>query len=164
MSPPERTSPLVGWRLLALLYDALPVLALWLAVAALATLAFHLGHPPADNIAPFSAWQWAIWVACWLVAGLYATLSWRRGGQTLGMRPWRLRVVAADGGPPTARALWLRYAIGSLSLLAGGLGLWWAWIDRAGLAWHDRISGTRMVRGRPVSPTAAGTATSTPPA
>ena len=27
---------------------------------------------------------------------LYAVLSWRRGGQTLGMRPWRLR-AAADG-------------------------------------------------------------------
>ena len=43
-------------------------------------------------------------------------------------------------------ALWLRYAVGLLSLLAGGLGFWWAWIDRDGRAWHDRASGTRLVR------------------
>ena len=80
------------------------------------------------------------------LTGLYATVSWRRGGQTLGMRPWRIRVVAADGGTPSAGALWRRYAVGMLSLLAGGLGFWWAWIDRAGLTWHDRASATRIVR------------------
>jgi uncharacterized RDD family membrane protein YckC len=62
------------------------------------------------------------------------------------MRPWRLRIVDAQGGRPGARALWLRYATGVLSLLAGGLGFWWAWIDRNRLTWHDRISGTRMMR------------------
>jgi uncharacterized RDD family membrane protein YckC len=164
MSPPPRPRALIGWRLLALLYDALPVLALWLAVAALATLGFHLaGHAARENIAPFSGWQWATWLACWLVTGLYATLSWRRGGQTLGMRPWRLRVVDALGAPPTARALWLRYAVGSLSLLAAGLGLWWAWLDRDRLTWHDRASGTRLVRAGPLSRSGAGTARTTPP-
>ena len=38
------------------------------------------------------------------------------------------------------------YGALSLSLLAGGLGFWWAWLDRNGLAWHDRVSGTRMIR------------------
>lgn len=161
--PPTRA--LIGWRLLALLYDALPVLALWLAVAALATVGFHLaGHATRESIAPFSGWQWAIWAACWAVTGLYATLSWRRGGQTLGMRPWRLRVVDATGGPPSARALWLRYAVGSVSLLAAGLGFWWAWLDRDRLTWHDRISRTRLLRDAPLSRNGAGTARTTPPA
>ena len=164
MSHPPPPRALIGWRLLALLYDALPVVALWLAVAALATLGFHLaGHATRENIAPFSGWQWAIWTACWLVTGLYATLSWGRGGQTLGMRPWRLRVVDAHGGPPSARALWLRYAVGSASLLAAGLGFWWAWLDRDRLAWHDRASGTRLVRVERLSRTGDGTAPATPP-
>ena len=55
-------------------------------------------------------------------------------------------VVAADGGTPTRGALWRRYAVGLVSLLAAGLGFWWAWIDRDRLAWHDRASGTRVVR------------------
>jgi uncharacterized RDD family membrane protein YckC len=62
------------------------------------------------------------------------------------MRPWRLRVAARDGGRASVAALMARYAIGSVSLLLVGAGFWWAWIDRDGLAWHDRVSGTRMVR------------------
>ena len=56
------------------------------------------------------------------------------------------RLVTLEGGPAQAPALWRRYVVGTLSLLAGGLGFWWAWIDRDRLAWHDRASGTRMVR------------------
>lgn len=134
--------------MLALLYDALPVIALWM----LASTAFTVGytvlghHPPRENIPPFSALQWLLWSCCWLITGLYAVLSWRRGGETLGMRPWRLQLVDLGGNVPDARSLWRRYAVASLSLLLGGLGFWWAWIDRDRLAWHDRASGTRLVR------------------
>lgn len=146
--PPARPRALVGWRLLALTYDFFPVLALWMAVSAMFTFGYtYLGHHPArENIAPFSALQWLLWLVCWLVGGLYATLSWRHGGQTLGMRPWHLRVVDAKGADATPRALWMRYAVGTLSLLPGGLGFWWAWIDREKLTWHDRASRTRMLR------------------
>ena len=140
-------SALLLRRLAALFYDFWVCVALWLLLSALFTVAFNLsGHAARENIAPFSALQWLLWLACWLVTGAYATASWRRGGQTLGMRPWRLKLVACDGDVPTWRALWLRYAVGLLSLLAGGLGFWWAWWDRDRLAWHDRASGTRLVR------------------
>ncbi|KAB8166575.1 RDD family protein [Lysobacter maris] len=146
-SSAPRAKPLLGWRLLALFYDLWPVLAIWLAASAVFTLGYYLaGHAARENIAPFSPLQILLWLVCWLLAGAYAILSWRRGGQTLGMRPWRLRVVADDGGRPEARALALRYAIGTLSLLAAGLGFWWAWFDRDRLTWHDRASGTRMTR------------------
>lgn len=138
---------LVGWRLLALVYDALPVLALWLLVGAVFAIGHTLaGHPVRENIKPFSALQWIEWLCCWLVTGAYAVLSWRRGGQTLGMRPWRLRVTDPQGGPAPVRSLAARYAWGSLSLLLAGAGFWWAWIDRERLAWHDRLSGTRLRR------------------
>ena len=150
---PERTHSdgrahaLVGWRLLALLYDLLPVMALWFLVAVpFVLLDVALSGDPRHNIGPFSALQWLLWAACWVVTGLYATVSWRRGGQTLGMRPWRLHVTGSDGGTASWRCLWLRYATGTLSLLAAGTGFWWAWIDRDRLAWHDRVSRTRMVR------------------
>jgi uncharacterized RDD family membrane protein YckC len=62
------------------------------------------------------------------------------------MRPWRLRVVGAEDATPTRTQLIKRYAVGTLSLLLGGMGFWWAWFDRGKLTWHDRVSGTRMVR------------------
>lgn len=144
----DKPRALIGWRLLALLYDFWPVLALWMVVSTLFTLGYtFLGHHATrENIAPFSALQWLLWLVCWLVGGLYATISWRRGGQTLGMRPWRLKVTAADGSAPSRGQLWKRYAVATLSLLLGGLGFWWAWFDKDRLAWHDRLSATRMVR------------------
>lgn len=145
--PPARPAALVGRRLLALSYDAFPVVALWMVVAVPFALAdAAISGDPRHNIGPFSPMQWLLWAACWLVTGAYAVLSWRRGGQTLGMRPWRLRVVAADGGPATTRAACLRFVVGTASLLPGGLGFWWAWVDRDRLAWHDRASHTRVVR------------------
>ncbi len=129
----------VGWRLLALLYDFFPVFGLWFLVAAL----FVAIRRAAVTGGALGLLEFAI---LWLVTGAYAVVSWRRGGQTLGMRPWRLRVVAVDGGRPTRNALLLRYVVGNASLLLAGLGFWWAWLDRDRLTWHDRLSRTRMVR------------------
>lgn len=143
----EKPRALIAWRLLALLYDLWPALALWMLAGTAFTISFTLaGHDVRQNIGPFSPLQITLWVVCWLLTGAYAVISWRKGGQTLGMRPWRLRVTDADGGLAGRRALCLRFAVGTLSLLLGGLGFWWAWIDRRRLTWHDRASGTRMVR------------------
>ncbi|MDG2516936.1 putative RDD family membrane protein YckC [Lysobacter sp. OAE881] len=144
----SRPSALIGWRVLALVYDMWPVIAMWMVASLVFTVGFTMsGHASRENIAPFSALQWVLWLVCWLITGAYALLSWRRGGQTLGMRPWRLKVVADDGvSAPVLRALVIRFAVGSVSLLLGGFGFWWAWVDRERLTWHDRASGTRMVR------------------
>jgi uncharacterized RDD family membrane protein YckC len=143
----RKPATLLGWRLLALAYDLFPALALWMLAAAAFTFGFYeAGHAARENIAPFSPLQLALWLLCWLLTGAYAVLSWHRGGQTLGMRPWRLRVVAVDGGDASWRALLERYAIGTLSLLLAGAGFWWAWLDRDRLTWHDRASGTRLLR------------------
>jgi len=129
------------WRLLAAVYDALPVLALWLFASALVML-LHGNRP----FAPWSAGQLALWLLCWTVTGVYATASWRRGGQTLGMRPWRLRVVAPDGSRPALGALWLRYAVSGVSLAAFGLGFLWSLVDRQRRTWHDIAARTVLVR------------------
>ncbi|TDK19442.1 RDD family protein [Luteimonas aestuarii] len=143
----SRPRALVGWRMLSLLYDLLPVIALWFLVAVPFILLDAALHGDVrHNIAPYSVLWWMQWLACWGATGLYATLSWRRGGQTLGMRPWRLRVTDVVGETPAWRTLWMRYGIGCLSLVAAGAGFWWAWFDRDRLTWHDRYSGTRTLR------------------
>lgn len=139
--------PWIGWRLFALFYDLWPMAAAWMLIAIPFVLVdAAIAGSTRHNIGPFSAMQWLLWLACWGATGAYAVLSWSRGGQTLGMRPWRLRVVASDGRAPTRAALVRRYLVGTVSLLAGGLGFWWAWRDRDRLTWHDRASGTRIVR------------------
>lgn len=143
-APPR---PWIGWRLIALLYDLWPVLALWFATAVpFVLIDVYIAGDVRHNIGPLSAMQWLLWATCFVSAGLYAVISWRTGGQTLGMRPWRLRVRDIRGQRPSWSALWLRFGVGTLSLLAGGLGFWWAWFDRDRLTWHDRASGTRLIR------------------
>lgn len=132
----------LGWRLLALVYDAMPNIAIWFAVSGVA-LAVVPGHTP---FAPWSAAQLALWLLCWAVSGLYAVVSWRGLGQTLGMRPWRLKVLGADGRIAGTRALWIRYGVATLSLAAAGLGFGWSLLDRERRTWHDLASGTVLVR------------------
>lgn len=79
-----------------------------------------------------------------MIAGFYYYF-WRRNGQTLGMQAWRLRLDSKDGGRASLRQCLIRMLVGFISLVAGGLGYWWIWIDRDRLAWHDRASGTRVV-------------------
>lgn len=144
---PSRPDALILRRLLSLFYDLWPVLALWMLLSALFNFGYYLaGHGEREILKTGSVLGVLLWLCCWLVTGVYAVISWSRGGQTLGMRPWRLRVVGMEDAVPTRKQLAIRYLVGSLSLLAAGLGFWWAWFDRERLTWHDRASGTRVVR------------------
>jgi uncharacterized RDD family membrane protein YckC len=131
----------LGWRLLALVYDSLPVVALWFAASALVLL-LRGGAP----VAPWSlAWGLQT-LGLWALGGLYAVESWHRGGQTLGMRPWRLRVVDEHGGAATRGRLWLRFGLAWLSWLPAGLGFWISLADAERRTLHDRLSRSRLLR------------------
>ena len=141
-APALRARPAhLGWRLFALVYDFFPALALWIAASGLMLLV--RGGVPVE---PGSAASWLEFALLWAVTGGYALLSWHRGGQTLGMRPWRLKVLRADGRRAGLRALALRYAVATLSLAAAGLGFLWALVDHERRTWHDLASGTVLVR------------------
>ena len=129
------------WRLLAIVYDLLPVLGIFFAVAAL-TLLLRGGTPVQPN--SLGAW---LELLLMLAAGFgYFGLSWRRGGQTLGMRAWRLKLLRNDGGTASWRALVIRYMVAGVSLAACGLGVAWSLIDRERRSWHDLASATVIVR------------------
>ena len=130
-----------GWRLVSLLYDLLPVVALLFVNSAL-----FLWLNGGRTIEASPALQWTDSLASWLLVGAYFVVSWRRGGQTIGMRPWRLRVVTAPGGPPPTGALCLRYLVASATL---GFGFFWAFFDRDKRALYDIAAGTVFVRMLP---------------
>jgi len=77
--------------------------------------------------------------------GCYFVLSWRRGGQTMGMRPFRLRVVSADGSVARTRQLWTRYTIATLTPV---IGFAWAFFQRDRRALYDLAADTVFVRVR----------------
>lgn len=110
-----------------------------------------------------------------LVLGIYFGWFWSRGGQTVAMRAWHIRLVDIEGRPVgQARALarylasyvWFVPALASASVLhwvdTGALFGWmmlWA-LAYAGSTrlrpdrqyWHDVLCGTRLIDWRPAKP------------
>jgi uncharacterized RDD family membrane protein YckC len=80
------------------------------------------------------------------IAMLFFCGFWVHGGQTLGMRAWRIRVVRADGGALTWPQAAARFALGLVAAAPAGLGLWWSVLDADKRGWHDRWTSTRVVR------------------
>ena len=80
-----------------------------------------------------------------VVAGAYFAWFWTRGGQTLPMKTWRLRLVRSDGARVGPWRAVHRYVIAALGFFALGLGFWWALVDRDRQFLHDRLAGTALV-------------------
>jgi uncharacterized RDD family membrane protein YckC len=73
-----------------------------------------------------------------VLAGYYLR-SWLRGGQTLAMRAWRIRVVDV-----TPRKAVLRFLY-ALLFVPTGISIAWALFDRERQFLHDRLAGTRLL-------------------
>ena len=126
-------------RLAAIFYDSWLVAAFWLLGAMIDTFVraglelgstgYHLPLQLYLLLAPMVFFSW----------------FWMHGGQTLGMRAWRMKLLSRDGCKVSLKQALIRCAGALLSILALGLGYLWALIDRDGLSWHDRLSGTRLV-------------------
>ena len=125
-------------RLAALVYDALLLAGILLVFTLIVVLARG-----ARAIEPQTWWFDASLLA---IVVLFSIGFWTHGGQTLGMRAWRIRVVSRDGGPVSRAQAIARFVAGWLSALPAGLGYWWSLWDAQGLCWHDRLSRTRVIR------------------
>jgi len=116
-----------------MLYEAM----LLFAVAFFAGIAFLA----ASGGAPDTGWVRLAHQA--LLAAVFAAYflgCWLRGGQTLAMKTWRIRLV----GVTPVRAL-ARFAL-ALLLVPTGVSILWALVDRDRQFLHDRLAGTRLAR------------------
>jgi uncharacterized RDD family membrane protein YckC len=84
----------------------------------------------------------------WGVASAYWVILWSRsgGGQTVGMRILKIKVMGTNGQPVTLGAAILRYIGFMAGSFAFGIGLLWAAWDAKRQAWHDKIAKTYVVR------------------
>ncbi|MDX3774867.1 RDD family protein [Chromatiaceae bacterium AAb-1] len=148
------SAPRAGFarRLAAMIYDWLILCALIMFAAAIAMLFVQVLawcglvslHGYAD-IADYLNKGWQRWVyLAYLVAtvlGFYVYF-WCKGGQTLGMRAWRLLLLRQDNG----HFLPVSTALARALLALGGLGNFWLWLRWGkGLALQDQLTGSQMV-------------------
>lgn len=135
--PPAPVVPGLARRLLSMLYESLVAFA----TVFLAGLAFYgaaEGRLAGETRLLFQTYLF-------LVLGIYFVACWSRGGRTLAMQTWRMRIVRRDGAPLGVGRATLRYALAWVSLLPLGAGFLWACLDRDRQFLHDRLAGTRMV-------------------
>ena len=108
-----------------------------------------------------------VWL--FIAIGAYFLLCWHRGGQTLPMRAWHIKLVSALGQRPTFKQLLVRYLLmwpvplaGMAFIYALVLATGWpaiytfaivtpflifipSWFAADGQFLHDRLAGTRIV-------------------
>ncbi len=127
------------WRRLgAIVYDSLLILAL-LFLATIPFIAIRDGEPvEASGNLPYQ-------LTLATVVFVFFVGFWSRGGRTLGMQSWGLRVETDSGQIPTVMQASLRFFVAILSWLPLGLGYLWQLWDKDQLTWHDRLSSTRLV-------------------
>src|SRR5207302_8358721 len=94
----------------------------------------------------------AIQAVVFLAPLVSITLGWWTGG-TLGMRAAGCRLVdATSGEKPSVEQILLRLAGSFYSLIALGAGFLWVGLSPTKTGWHDHLSGTVVVHGRPARP------------
>ena len=81
------------------------------------------------------------------ISFLYFAYSWRRGGQTIGMKSWRIRLLSSNHQNPGVswRQCTVRFLIAIVSWLLAGLGFIWILFDAQRRSWHDIASGTQLM-------------------
>ncbi len=150
-------------RLLVAIYDGLLILATIFFATAL-TLPFTKGEVAEGN---------KIYMTIYLLTVIYLFLGWfwTHGGQTLGMRAWKQRLVQIDNDQAvtwkqsfirfiTALPAWLLFIIGlilsikteiaeSITNIPGWVfavtGFFWVLFNNQNNNWRDKLSGTKII-------------------
>lgn len=124
-------------RLLAISYD----LILLLSVLFFATFAIL----PLTNGMAVKSGNLIYIAYLFLCTYAYFAWQWMHGGQTLGMRAWKIKLVCDEPVALTWPIVTRRFMLATMSLLLFGFGFIWALFDKDRLAFHDRFSNTLLV-------------------
>ncbi len=167
IASPELTTAGLARRMACLVYDGVLLVGVLMA----AGLAYALVTGQRDAMVGRLGLQ----VFLFVVLGIYFTWFWSRGGQTVAMKAWRIRVLRTDGSPLSLTRALARYLLGWLWFMPTLLVLWLPGVASVGgmlatLAfgvigyaaltmlnsdrqfWHDVACGTRLVNWRPEAP------------
>ena len=124
-------------RLAAQVYDLLLLIALLFLATAL--------------LLPFTAGE-AVSVQQSLIYRIYLVVIsfffygwfWTHGGQTLGLRAWKIKVLTLDQKPISWTQALIRFATAIPSWGFFGLGFLWILVDKNRRGWHDYLSKTAL--------------------
>lgn len=123
-------------RLAAFLYDCLLLIALFFIITGIAILANdgNAIHSPLYKLFLIP------------VTAIFFSWFWKRGGQTLGMRAWHLKVVGNEQEVLTWKVCFIRFSLG---LVFFAITYFWMFFNHRQAALHDQLSKTRVIYEKP---------------
>jgi uncharacterized RDD family membrane protein YckC len=132
-------------RLFAIFYDCFLLIAILFIVSGIAT-ALNDGRAvePGDALYPVFV------LMIFGLSYLYFAWFWTHGGQSLGMKTWRIRLQNvgpedANHGPIDWKTASIRFFSAIFSWGIFGLGFLWSLFDKKNRCWHDMTSRTVLI-------------------
>ncbi len=143
-TPTEVTLASFWKRLFAWVYDLLGAFGIFILALTIGQIILYLiSLPFVDDFVPISqAASQSFWWGLYLFASVqyYYVWCWVKGGQTVGMKAWKLQLFRVDGQLLSWKEAYLR-SFASL----GGISNLWSLIDKENRGLHDLVFDTRVV-------------------
>ncbi len=111
-------------RFIAIIYDTLLLFSILFFAAALVM--------PITNGKISVLYQLYLFIVCFF----YFSISWKRGGQTVGMKAWRIKLQSTNEQAVTWQQVTIRFFMAIISWITV-VGFFWAW--------HDSVSNTQLI-------------------
>ena len=126
----------------AMLYDLILLFGILLLATTLVVIPLHISYDSTTLDGKI-----LILFQLYLVAVIviFYTWFWSHGGQTLGMRTWKIRVVSQSEEQLSLLHAFKRLLLALLTLAPAGLGVWWKLFDRDNQTLYDRLAGSRLI-------------------
>lgn len=134
--------PAVGLlrRLMAILYDLFLLTAILFLATALAN-AINQGEAIDQN----SLYRLLLSFYLASIIFFYFGWFWTHGGQTLGMKTWKIKLISDESPAINWQQVTIREITAVISWLFLGLGFIWSIFDKQKRCWHDIASNTALI-------------------
>ena len=130
-------------RLMAIIYDLFLLLALLL-VATITAMILNQGTiESGHHFHPLFS------IYLLIISFTFYGWFWTHGGQTLGMKTWKMKLQQENGQPVTWPLALIRFITALISWSAAGLGFFWSLHHPQRRTWHDIASKCVLVDLRP---------------
>lgn len=131
-------------RIGAIFYDSMLVVS-FLFVAGMLSMKGMMLAMDLENIPAGSITAKVFFVYLVLLAYLFFAWFWIHGGQTLGMRAWKVKLIRQDGMTISWGQAFLRFCYSIVSWVPLGAGYLWSLVDKDKQAWHDKASHSYLI-------------------
>ena len=125
---------------MAIMYDSFLLLAILFIATAIA-MTFNKGNAIESGQPMYPFYIVYLLVLSFVFYGWF----WTHGGQTLGMKTWKMRLQQDNGTSISWKLALIRFITALISIAAFGLGFIWSLFEAKKRCWHDLASGSVII-------------------